>query len=910
MYQAIYYERKKNLIHLWDDKEGYLTESFEKYAYAFRDSKEPTEYKSIFGNYVKKYYPEKYGSNQENSSIDYESDVNPTTRYLIDNYLQDEYVSKDFNTLFYDIETETKFRKIDTLNTPNIITSIAVHYSLTNKRKVYILNDTNSTNVNTNLSLNIEYAFFNEEKSMLIDFIKDYQEQQPKALSGWNITGFDNPYLYNRIQKILSTQWANKLSPIGLVSIDEISNEVNFAGVVTFDYMVLYEKFQQEKKSSYSLENISQEELGKGKIKYNGSLDDFRKNDLQGFIEYNINDVDLVLELDKKLNYIELSRLICHMCRTPYETITFPSRYIEGAILTYLRKQNIIANNTQRFSKMKLKFHTEVNSTKIQIGLDIDKRLPTKGKIKVWTSKTSFHELSYTNFSNNTFYLEEKLDLYLPKDSDVSVSFAGGYVKEPIPGLYEWLMSIDATSLYPSIIRTLKICSENKVGKILNWKENTLTNYLLNDNTYAFTEENNFNYLDDNLTLIFEDSNKKTTNITKEKFVNLVKNNNLMISSNGILYKDNGISSIPNILTEWFNLRLEYKKKAKTAKTPEEETYYDNRQYSVKILLNSVYGVLGMPGFRFYDLDNAEATTLTGQEGNKYIGKLIKTYYKKRFNDETDPVIYGDTDSLYIQLNKNLVNTLSEDELVQSADLLCDVANKGFDLFSKHSLNAKTSYLEFKREKVCKRAFMLAKKRYGLLVVDNEGKRVNKITVIGLDIKKSSYPKYFIKTLSEILNSILINNDVKITNEIIIKAYNNLNKVEILDLCNTSSVKDLEDYKKRTNGIKFEKGIPVHGKAALRYNFLLEYYKSDTKYGEINASEKIKWCYLLKNSFGFDSMAIKNDIVPNNIIEFITSYIDRKKMFNNGLKTKIDSFYEALGWNYPNINEKKTSKFF
>lgn len=906
MYQSIYYDRKKKLIHLWDDKKGYIQESFSKYAYAFRDSKEQTEYKSIFGNYVEKYYPENYGYNKE--SNDYESDVNHTTRYLMDNYLNEEHLSENFNILYYDIETEVKERKIDVVNTPNKITSIAVHYTLSKKRKVYILID--NKNEIKDLSLDIEYKFFETERDLLIDFIEDYQEQKPQALSGWNIFYFDNPYLYNRIKNTMSDLWANKLSPIGKVSYDEETNLVTFAGLVSFDYMFLYEKFQQEKKASYSLENVSQDELGRGKIKYKGSLDDFRKNDLKGFIDYNINDVDLVLDLDKKLNYIELARLICHMCHVSYESITHPSKYIEGAILTYLRKQNIISNNIKRSVKLKVRYYLDVGSTKIQTTADIDTRTPTIGKIKVWVSKSKFYELEYKSYTDNVFYLEEPMNVNIAKYCDITISYAGGYVKQPIPGLYEYLMSIDATSLYPSIIRSLMICSENKIGKILNWKENTLTNYILKDNKYTFTKENNFEYLNDNIVYLFENINKEVTELSKTELIKLIKDNELMIASNGAMYRDNGISSIPNILTEWFNLRLLYKAKYKKAQTPDELTYYDNRQYAVKILLNSVYGVLGMPGFRYYDLDNAEATTLTGQEANKYIGRMIKALYFKKYNSTEDPVVYGDTDSLYIQLHKGLFNTLTEDELIQEADNLCEIANKGFDIFAKHSLNTKISYLEFKREKVCRRAFMLAKKRYGLYVIDDEGKRVNKITVTGLDVKKSSYPKYFIKTLSEILNSILIENDINKTNKIILESYNGLKNVEVLDICNTSSVKDLEKYTERSDSVRMGKGVPVHGKATIRYNFLLEHYKCDPKYGEITSTEKIKWCYLTKNPFGFENIALKDGDVPNNILEFVTLYVDREKMFNNLLKTKIDSFYTALDWKYPNINEKKVSKYF
>jgi len=908
MYQSIYYDIKENEIHLWDDERGYVKEDFSPYQYGFKTTTEITEYKSLYGDYVKKIYPEKYGRLIDENNIYYETDIEPMTRFLIDNYNESEEVSKDYNVLYYDIETEMVERKINVETVKNRVTSIAVHYTKSGYRAVYVLNLNNEAIDNNNINVNANLFFFNSEAEMFLKFLSDYTREKPHAMSGWNTFNFDTPYLYNRIKLILGRPHANRLSPIGITRFSHENETVTIAGVTSFDYMFLYKKFNNEPKSSYSLENISQIELGKGKIKYEGNLDTLFKTDINKFIEYNLNDIDLVLELNSKLNYIELSRMICHMSHVTYDAITHPSRYIDGAILSYLRKNKIVAPNTVRYPSMKVLKTGFVNSKVLIVDGMIDTRMPSSGLVKIELSKSAHIEVEYERFSANCFYLTEPLPRDAIVGSYVKVRYAGAYVKDPVPGLYDWVFSIDATSLYPSIIRTLKITPEAKAGKILEWNKYSLTHHLLDDK--PFDKKEKFSYIDNNVELIFQNKAKKEVKINKEQFVNMMSTYDLSIASNGVLYYKDKLNVLPNILTEWFNLRLEYKKKAKEANTSELYDYYDNRQLVVKILLNSVYGVLGMPGFRFYDLDNAEAITLTGQDVIKYTAKLINNLYRKKFNNNNDSVIYGDTDSAYIQIPPEVYNTSTEEGIISYADEVCDLANKGLAMFSEHALCTTDSALEFKREKVCRRAFFIAKKRYGLYVIDNEGKKVEKVSVTGIDIKRSSYPKFFAGVLSNVLLSILKGKNKNETDKIVLDAERDINEVDIFTICKTSSIKDLDSYEIIGNGFSPMKGVPAHGKAAVRYNSLLNLHKCESKYTPITSTDKIKWCYLIKNTYGIESIALKNENVPDVILDFAKKNIDRKKMYETELKTKILIFYNVLNWKYPNKMDNFVNEFF
>jgi DNA polymerase elongation subunit (family B) len=157
------------------------------------------------------------------------------------------------------------------------------------------------------------------------------------------------PYLVNRIKGELGNNVASKLSEIGIVYTEPVNDRDDhaiIAGVACFDYLMLYKKFSINDRPRFTLDYISKQELGRGKKKYAGTLDDLYENDPEGFIEYNIDDVELVVSLDEKLDFIFAAQGLCHTGHVPYEDIIFSSRYLEGASLTYCKRNNLIAMKT------------------------------------------------------------------------------------------------------------------------------------------------------------------------------------------------------------------------------------------------------------------------------------------------------------------------------------------------------------------------------------------------------------------------------------------------------------------------------------------------------------------------------------------------------------------------------------
>jgi DNA polymerase elongation subunit (family B) len=408
--------------------------------------------------------------------------------------------------------------------------------------------------------------------------------------------------------------------------------------------------------------------------------------------------------------------------------------------------------------------------------------------------------------------------------------------------------------------------------------------------------------------------------------------NNVSISSNGVLYdlKQKGV--IPAILEKWFNERVEYRKLAKKygqEGNDELHGYFDRRQLVQKILLNSLYGVLGLTVFRFYDIDNAEGTTTTGVQLIKFTEKIANSYYNKILKDDKDYCIYTDTDSVFysaLPLVKNrLPNADTTDDKFMTEQILDiasevqDYINRSYDYFSKKFLNIQDGHrFEIKQELIAKAAFWVTKKRYGQWIINDGGLEVEKLDVKGLDIVRSSFPPAFRDFMTKVLKAILAKVPKEKIDEFILNFKKSLNDYDLMDISLPSGVKGITKYTKKNTKHGFggksmftemEKGAPVHVKASVIYNDLLKHFKT-TNHEQIRNSSKIKWVYLKDNPFNIDAIAYKGYDDPKEIMDFINQYVDRDKLFDKALKKKIELFYESMKWDMPVDKKVSIERFF
>ena len=329
MYQAVAYQQRTNTVHIWDDQKGHLQIKYKPYAYR---KSSYGKYVALDGNTVDKVFQ----FDKEEEGL-YEADINPETRTLIDMYTDSDDLSVGHSTMFIDIEVDIEIGFPTPEEAQNEVTSIAIYDQAGDNRKVWVLDKAGVvTSTNLITSCRTEYE-------LLQQFLLSYYEIKPTIITGWNIDFFDIPYLYNRMCKILGENIARTLSPIKDVIWLKHRNRYRISGVSCLDYLALYKNFTYSEESSYSLEAISQKELGRGKLKYDGNLNDLMRTDINKYVEYNLNDVELVLEIDNKMKLLDLARGICHKGHVPYEDVYFSTRYLDGASLTYLKRLDIVA---------------------------------------------------------------------------------------------------------------------------------------------------------------------------------------------------------------------------------------------------------------------------------------------------------------------------------------------------------------------------------------------------------------------------------------------------------------------------------------------------------------------------------------------------------------------------------------
>jgi len=843
LYQNVYYESRKNRVHIWDDKNGHVVVPYKRYAYV-KDSY--GTHVSLYGDKLKKLYHWKKGT----SGL-YESDINPETRTLIDTYTDSEEPSVGHIIMIIDIEVEVTEGFPSPQRAPNKITSIAIHDSVTDQYFCFVLDE--KSVLNGDFGKNVTVEPFQTEYELLQRFFAKYLEIRPTIITGWNTDKFDIPYLYNRAQQIVGKHIADCLSPVQSVYYNKYREKYMIAGVSCLDYIMLYKNFTFSSKPSYRLDEIGKSEVGTAKISYDGTLNDLYENDLNKFVEYNIHDVRIVKKLDDKLDFIEIARAISHIGHVPYEDIMYDSRFLEGAILVYLKKLGVVAPNKPIRSEI------------------------TKDK-----------------------------------------KFAGAYVQDPQKGKHGWVYDLDITSMYPSIIMSLNISPEMKIGKVIGW------------NPEEFIKGKNKTYS-------VHMNGKKQGQLTEIELKEFFDNNQVSISNNGILYRTDKQGLIPSLLSNWFDQRKEFRKLAKKfgdEGNEDKHGYFNRRQHIQKIVLNSMYGVLGLPVFRFYDLDNAEATTLTGQSLIKFTRKLVNHFYNKELGTEKDYCIYIDTDSVFYSAVPLIEHRFKEDMSdVMMTQRISDIAtevqeflNETYDYFAQKFCNLNKHRFEIKQEIIAKSGLFIVKKRYGMKVISDNGRQVNTTLVKGLDTVRSNFAPLFRQLLKDVLEDIL--NDVpkdKIDHRIT-RFRKNMKLNQLDEISSPTGVKGIWKYLRKENEHSsvsilekpkdrrifslFHKGTPVHVKAAIAYNDLVRYFKQDNKYGFINNGDKIRWVYLKTNPLGLKVVAYKGHEDPPEIMNYIDEHINHDKIYEQAMTKKLQMFYDCLDWGKPVDEEQSIERFF
>jgi DNA polymerase elongation subunit (family B) len=465
-------------------------------------------------------------------------------------------------------------------------------------------------------------------------------------------------------------------------------------------------------------------------------------------------------------------------------------------------------------------------------------------------------------------YLKDRNVVVPPrKGSKKDEKYAGAYVKEPTPGLYNWVVSFDLNSLYPHLIMQYNISPE---------------------------------------TLIEQRHPSATVDRILEETLNI--DDTYCVCANGAQYRKDIHGFLPEMMQKIYDERTIYKKRmlkskqalehattsAETVALQKDISKFNNIQMARKIQLNSAYGAIGNQYFRYYNLANAEAITLSGKV-NQYLNKLLKT-------EDHDYVIASDTDSIYVCLDL-LVRSVfdgkdvSKERIVNFLDAACKDRIEPFIDKSYQELASYVGAYEqkmfMKRENIAEKGIWTAKKRYILNVWDSEGVRYDKpkLKMMGIEAVKSSTPAACRTSIKDCL-VVIMNQNEEAAQKFIADFRDKFSSLPIEDI----------SFPRGCNGINkwsnpstiYSKGTPIHVRGALLYNFHNKKNKLTHKYPLIQDGEKIKFVYLkTPNKIGENVISYLNTFPK----EFgLDKQVDYDLQFGKSFLDPIKVIMDVIGW--------------
>jgi DNA polymerase elongation subunit (family B) len=411
--------------------------------------------------------------------------------------------------------------------------------------------------------------------------------------------------------------------------------------------------------------------------------------------------------------------------------------------------------------------------------------------------------------------------------------------------------------------------------------------------------------------------------------LSLIKENGWLLAASGAMFRTDRSSVVCEVLTDWFNKRVEYKNKMKAAKKAGDKVkteFYDRRQHAYKIKLNDVYGCYAINGWRYTDGHKmiSKAITLTGQRVTQESIKFCNEWVNEKLGTEDkDYVITSDTDSLFIQV-KDLVlqrypETKTKDEYIKAVlEITTEIqkaANANIDRITRDYFNVGTRdhYLELKQEVVIERGYFAGKRRYAMYIVNKEGVTVDELDMKGLDLMKSNMTPMYSKFGEKLIQDIMFGKAKSEIDQQIIDFKKYVKDIPIELLAKPTGVKNVESYIERAprtgeifSTLKLK--CPINAKAAIHYNDLLKFKKANKTYPLFTAGDKMKYIQLKTNPYNIDVIGFTgND--PEVINKLIEEFADREEGFESTLLNKLKSIYEDLGWSFPSLNDK-VNKFF
>jgi DNA polymerase elongation subunit (family B) len=674
------------------------------------------------------------------------------------------------------------------------------------------------------------YTFTNE-KDLLERFIDIWEGEDPDIVTGWNVKFFDMPYLYARMDRIIEKR-ARKLSPWGIVRQRDVQTQSGDRIAFEFMGVTILDYYDLYQKFTY----VNQE-------------------------SYKLDHIASVELGEKKLEY-------------EYDHFKdFYTKDFQKFVEYNYQDVKLVQKMEQKLGLMELALALAYTA-KVNLG-------DVFSQVRTW-DQIIYHHLRAKN-------------IVIPrkkgggkKDGQI----IGAYVKEPITGRHDWVVSFDLNSLYPHLIMQYNISPDTKMRPD-GFPKNPC---------------------------ISVDGVLDGTDLCEKNLAKL-KEQNFSVAANGVCFRKDKLGFMPELMEKFYAERKHYKKlmieaQKKKQQNPDDESLdfeiakYHNFQLVRKIQLNSAYGAMGNQYFRYFDIDIAEAITTSGQLSIQYIANELNAFLNKTLNTgDYDYVVASDTDSVYLRLG-NLVRSLAGEktkgEIVRFLDKSCKgviepFINKCYETLAQ-KMNAYSNKMVMEREVIADVGVWTAKKRYMLNVHNSEGVQYDepKMKIMGIETTRSSTPQVVRQKLKDAIKLVLTGTEDQVINFVanFKEEFKGYSPDEIAFPRGCNNINNYID-----EAVIYRKSTPIAVKGALIYNHYLKKLKLDGKYHRVNEGDKVKFLYLAVPNPYKDKVISFPGTAPK---EFeLDEFADYDKQFAVSFLEPLKNILEKVGWDY----EHKASLF-
>ena len=665
---------------------------------------------------------------------------------------------------------------------------------------------------------------YDDEVDLMLEFLEVWKKEDVDIITGWNVKFFDIPYLYARMDHLIEKK-ANGLSPWNWVRKRDIQTQAG--------------------------DRIAYEVVGRTILDY---FDLYQKFTYVNQESYKLDHIAFVELGEKKLEY------------------------------EYDHFKDFYTNDFQKFVEYNIQDVRLIQKMEKKLGLmELAMALAYNAKVNlgdVFSQVRMWDQIIY-------HYLRGQ-DIVIPRKKaggKKENQIIGAYVKEPITGRHDWIVSFDLNSLYPHLIMQYNISPDTKMRPD-GFPRNPCIDV---DGVLGETD-------------------------LCEKNLTKLKKQNFSVAANGVCFRKDRLGFMPELMEKFYAERKHYKKlmieaQKKKQKDPNNEELdfeiakYHNFQLVRKIQLNSAYGAMGNQYFRYFDTYLAEAITTSGQLSIQYIANELNAFLNKTLNTgDYDYVVASDTDSVYLRLG-NLVRAAAQDktkeEIVRFLDKSCKeiiepFIKKAYETLAA-KMNAHANKMVMEREVIADVGVWTAKKRYMLNVHNSEGVQYDepKMKIMGIETTRSSTPMVVRQKLKDAIKLVLTGTEDQVI-DFIDDFKQEFKKYSPDEIAFPRGCNNLITYQDETH--IYRKSTPIAVKGALIYNHFLKKMKLTDRYYAINEGDKVKFLYL----------AVPNPF-QNTVISFpgsspkefeLKDFADYDKQFAVSFLEPLKNILEKVGWDH------------